>query len=1843
MKWVLSGVFVVLVATLCLTALYPASTSAATGIESELAFQGKIVTSAGLNIPDGTYNMEFRIYSGCTNEPTSSTGCAAVWTEDYLNNNTQGVSFTSGTYQVNLGSICTFAGSTCENNTNSAVNWNSYPLYLSLQIGNTSNCSTNNPGSAAFTADCGGDGAMNPYILLTSTPYAENAGELGGIAASGFVQTAPTVAQTIQAAGNTTGLVVEQNAGGTYSADIFDVQGTGGSSDNFLQVSSSAANTGNVAIAGLGSSSTVGIQAGTGGTVSIGTTNANTVNIGPVGTTAVTSTVNIATSTGAVETVNIGSTDGSSTTSVQGGTGGVSLSTGAGSGTTGSISITSGSSSGGSSGNITIDTGSAVIGGTTVIDDTFEGTGSGSMNDWGTSGADEWFGATETYSNAAAHSGSYSLKVSETGSWGAEENYNSVSVTAGQEYSVSLWLRAGTVGETIDGDFNWNTGAPLVLTTITDTTTGWTQMTGTGVAPAGATAAYLNFGDGSGVSGQIQYMDDYVVTDNSTVSAPYLDLGATNAEAITLGNLNAAGATTIQSGGGGINIDAGTNATIGIGTTTAADNVIIGNTTGGVTEFQGNGITNTITGASSNPSDVIKTSTNSTAALQIQNASGYTILGVDTTHGYAIVGTSSRVNGGILFDNSTNTNTVELESGATSGTYTLALPAAGVNGSDCLQSTSGSTTSVTALTFGSCSGGSYINSGTSAQSANFYVQAATSGSVAGVIEANAAGTGDILDLENGSGVKVVTASSTGNLLVEPSTNSAAALVVENSTASPVLSVSTASGGAVTATNTASTSSPTITTQTSGWEWDNYNGTGAYNTLSTVSPHAIGDLMMLTAYEGGDTITSITGGGVSNWRVVMSNGIWEGTVTSTGTSPLTVTETGSTPTFGEMVAQEFSSAYGANTVWNVVGTNTQYNASTTAVTFPSLTTSQAGQLYWGYAGISSNYASGGTCNTTGFTCKATAAGDFMTWNGATAANTLYAPTATIPSSSGGSNTSAVLISAAPASGIALNVSGSSLLTASSTTAFQIQNNAGSPLFTADTTDGCINVGATNCVTSGSGGASLSAISTGISGNGLYGEDDQLDGNGVEGFSTNGSGLYGDSTNGSGLYAWSTNGIGLESQSAGGVSGLFQSGSSGNTATTLVAQQSGSSTANLFQAQNSSGASLFSIGSSGNIVLGPDGTTQNITVRGGDATGTNLNGGNITFQASNGTGSGGSGSLIFQTAAPIGSTVQTDNSADAGTFTGTSASPLTLSYTTGAEPNRFMVAQINSGCGNSVVSMTYDGISLTQLASDNTPSVDNTGCNAHTEVWDLVAPPSGTYNLVVTYAGNEGTVGVSTFYNVNQTTPIGTIATASGSTSGTQTTSLNVTASNTSQLVYDAIATDEGCQMGAPSSGQTQLWQWNSCSGLYAGASSSKPGASGTVNMGWQTTTSDWTDIGFAINPTTNATADGLSNSLVIANNGAATFENAANSTGALDVLNAAGSFSVFDVDTTDDNVYIGTATDTNTTPALLVLNNYDTFADPTSPTTCTSSSDLGGLYYNDVSDSVRACINGTWRDLISSQGLGLAAFGVVANSGTAANDGDYPSLMTAGVDGPCKVSWASATTVTVAPCVAYSGGRQINVNSTTLTLTTTTGDPWENVCLTGTNGQPAMVGGGSGAAQSTAAIFPAWSAASPVLCLATIKNSSGTSGSFTGGTAGMLYDIRTYTDTSKAYTNVVTGSMGLGYLAEVDQYGVQPSPATSGTANIEGIIVAYSGSTSSSSPDAIMATSGPADVVANSGLSTGTDYIETGTTIGYAITTTTAPTGTNNIVLGYSRTTTATGCTSAATCIGSLSLNLSPTY
>ena len=83
----------------------------------------------------------------------------------------------------------------------------------------------------------------------------------------------------------------------------------------------------------------------------------------------------------------------------------------------------------------------------------------------------------------------------------------------------------------------------------------------------------------------------------------------------------------------------------------------VGNVTG--TEpltLQGKGISQTISGSSATPSEVIETTTNSTSAFQVQNASGTSLLGVDTQNSQVTAGTSATTT---LGNTSSGTNTLD--------------------------------------------------------------------------------------------------------------------------------------------------------------------------------------------------------------------------------------------------------------------------------------------------------------------------------------------------------------------------------------------------------------------------------------------------------------------------------------------------------------------------------------------------------------------------------------------------------------------------------------------------------------------------------------------------------------------------------------------------------------------------------------------------------------------------------------------------------------------------------------------------------------------------------------------------------------------------------------------------------------------------------------------------------------------------------------------------------------------------------------------------------------------------------------------------------------------------------
>ena len=217
--------------------------------------------------------------------------------------------------------------------------------------------------------------------------------------------------------------------------------------------------------------------------------------------------------------------------------------------------------------------------------------------------------------------------------------------------------------------------------------------------------------------------------------------------------------------------------------------------------------TNTTTSTSSDVSDFrFRGSANSTTAFQIQNANGVALLGADTTNGQLLLGSynggTNPLAGKLVIANATNANTVTLQTGTTSSSYSLVLPTAVGTTGQCLSTTVAGSTST--LGWSGCApatgGAGYIQNATTTQtSANLNIQSAATGSVTAVIKQLGSQTADLLQLQNSAGTGALSQfNANGDLIIGGtySANSATALKVQNASAGVILNVSTSTGDVV---------------------------------------------------------------------------------------------------------------------------------------------------------------------------------------------------------------------------------------------------------------------------------------------------------------------------------------------------------------------------------------------------------------------------------------------------------------------------------------------------------------------------------------------------------------------------------------------------------------------------------------------------------------------------------------------------------------------------------------------------------------------------------------------------------------------------------------------------------------------------------------------------------------------------------------------------------------------------------------------------------------------------------------------------------------------------------------
>lgn len=947
----------------CLTLSHTAS--AATGINQQMNFQGRLLTAQGATVPDGYYNVQFKIYQdGDGQTAGNTTGSPAgtlKWTETHLNANSTGVMVKNGFMSVDLGSVTPFGTS---------INWNQDTLWLSMNIAGTG-------ATCTPFASCSPDGEMTPMKRLSSTPFSLNSNLLGGLASSQFVQFAQGV----------------QTDTLTNSSSIFlNKTGSGG---NFLALQSNGAdallltNTGDISFGAAAPH-----------TISVATAGSNTA--------------------GQLLTLSAGNA-GASASPLNGGNLVLQGGTGSGGGTSGSVIV----KSNGSNSTTAFQVQNKDAGRVLAVDTTTNQVVLGQSNS--VDGSLVFKNSTSsnaiTINSNAANTG-YTLTLPSSAPAGGLCLETSTA-NATQLIFASCTNNNASIQQVQHWDANNTNSLTIAPSTVGDEIVLATQIPTSGVTVSSITGGGVSnwtkvvVSPGNGTVNRVEmWVGTVTTTGNSTLTVNYSSSpGAAEITAteFTAAGVNAATSWGIQSSTSRLNSTASTNVTFPSLTAINGSELYVG-------------------------------------YAQVQNPPA----AIGSTPGFNYIKTSIQNN---------------------MITYNTALSANTAYQPTATQNSAGQSNTVGVILTAFVSSTS-INNATSLQKANFYVQAASNGSIAGILQAASTGTSDIFQIRDNSANNVLAVGYAGNVTLKPAT-STTALQVQNNAGNNVVSVDTSSNRVVLGSsnamggmlsfsssgsgNTISLAAPASVaasytlnlptdTPTAGLclatspsnanqlifascatqvsaasisqvnRWSN-NGTGV--TTLADSPAGKGNLLVLYSHTtNGVTISGVSGGGVTNWTKVTSNSasgtgqgnneMWRGIVTTAGAGTITVTYSGAAGS-NEIVAQEFTMGSTSGT-WAVDTSGTAINSGAqTTINYPSLTANSSAELYTGYA-WSQNAMSAGA--TTGFTYAATSGGKYLAYNTSVSNGTPIQPTAT-QGTAGNYNSIGALIAAYAGTSVIVN--------------------------------------------------------------------------------------------------------------------------------------------------------------------------------------------------------------------------------------------------------------------------------------------------------------------------------------------------------------------------------------------------------------------------------------------------------------------------------------------------------------------------------------------------------------------------------------------------------------------------------------------------------------------------------------------------------------------------------------------------------------------------------------------------------------------------------------------------------
>jgi len=192
-----------------------------------------------------------------------------------------------------------------------------------------------------------------------------------------------------------------------------------------------------------------------------------------------------------------------------------------------------------------------------------------------------------------------------------------------------------------------------------------------------------------------------------------------------------------------------------------------------------------------------------------------------------------------------------------------------------------------------------------------------------------------------------------------------------------------------------------------------------------------------------------------------------------------------------------------------------------------------------------------------------------------------------------------------------------------------------------------------------------------------------------------------------------------------------------------------------------------------------------------------------------------------------------------FASNGAGPFTWAHTCSGSDRLLRVTTSHFDSSDTISSITYNGVALTAVPGGST----NNG-QYYVTAYYLIAPDTGTHDIVVTVSGSvfDFGAGAISYTDAHQTTPLGTAVTATG----TSTTPSVTVSSAADELVDDGLVIIHGGTLSV-GAGQTQRWNAIATSGFIKYAGSTEGGAASTT-MSWSNSSSQtWAIVAVPIKP------------------------------------------------------------------------------------------------------------------------------------------------------------------------------------------------------------------------------------------------------------------------------------------------------------------------------------------------------------------------------------------------------------